>query len=49
MKWKHALDEGLGIVKKGIEVYNTGKALYQAGSTLAAGFRSIAPVMGMML
>ena len=31
MKFKHALDEGLGIVKKGIEVYNTGKALYNIG------------------
>ena len=31
MKWKHALDEGLGIVKKGIEVYDTGKALYNIG------------------
>ena len=31
MKWKHALDEGLGAVKKGIEVYHTGKALWEIG------------------
>ena len=34
MKWKHALDEGLGIVKKGIDIYNTGKALYSIGKVV---------------
>ena len=34
MKFQHALDEGLGIVKKGIEVYNTGKALFAIGKAV---------------
>ena len=34
MKWKHALDEGLGAVKKGIEVYHTGKALWEVGKMI---------------
>ena len=43
------LQKGVKAVDQGLAVYNTGKALYQAGTTLAAGFRSIAPVMSMML
>ena len=34
MKWKHALDEGLGAVKKGIEVYHTGRALWEIGKVV---------------
>ena len=34
MKFKHALDEGLGIVKKGIEVYNTAKAFGNIGKII---------------
>ena len=34
MKWKHVLDEGLGAVKKGIEVYHTGKALWEIGKVV---------------
>ena len=34
MKWKHALDEGLGAVKKGIEVYNTGEAFGNIGKVV---------------
>ena len=34
MKWKHALDEGLGAVKKTIEVYHTGKALWEIGKVV---------------
>ena len=34
MKWKHALDEGLGAIKKDIKVYYTGKALWEMGKVL---------------
>ena len=34
MKWKHALDEGLGAVRKVIEVYHTGKALWEIGKVV---------------
>ena len=34
MKWKHALDEGLGAIKKGIEVYHAGKALWEIGKVV---------------
>ena len=34
MKWKHALDEGLGAVKKSIEIYQTGKALWEIGKVV---------------
>ena len=34
MKWKHALDEGLGVVKKGIEFYQRGKALWKIGQAV---------------
>ena len=31
IKWKHALEEGLGTIKKGLEIYQTGKALFNVG------------------
>ena len=34
MKWKHAPDEGLGAVRKSIEVYHTGKALWDIGKAI---------------
>ena len=43
------LQKGVKAVDQGLAVYNTGKALYQAGTTLASGFRAVAPMMGMML
>ena len=36
MKWKHALDEGLGAIQKGIEVYHTGKALWEIGKVVVS-------------
>ena len=43
------LQKGVKVVDQGLAMYNTGKALYHAGSTIAAGFRAVAPMMGMML
>ena len=43
------LQKGVKAVDQGLAVYNTGKALYQAGTTIAAGFRAVAPLAGMML
>ena len=34
MHFKRALDEGLGAVKKGIEAYHTGKALWEIGKVV---------------
>ena len=31
MKWKHAFEEGLGTLRNGIAVYQTGKQLYGIG------------------
>ena len=43
------LQKGVKVVDQGLALYNTGMALYHAGSTIAAGFRAVAPMMGMML
>ena len=34
MKWKHALNEGYGYIQMGLQVYATGKSLYQAGQAI---------------
>ena len=34
MKWKHAFEEGLGTLRKGIAVYQTGKQLYDIGKVV---------------
>ena len=34
MRWKHTLDECVGAIRKGIEVYHTGEALWQVGKAI---------------
>ena len=34
MMWIDAIDDGLGVVRKAIEVYHTGKALWEIGKVV---------------
>lgn len=31
MKWKHAFEETLGVIRKGVSIYQTGKQVYDIG------------------
>ena len=31
MKWKHDFEETLGVIRKGVSIYQTGKQVYDIG------------------
>ena len=35
IKWKDKIEHGLGVIQKGLGVYNTIKRIYQVGQTVA--------------
>ena len=35
IKWKDKIEHGLGVIQKGLGVYNTIKGIYQVGQTVA--------------